>query len=90
VLFTLGIQFKESSMANYAKIENNTVVDVIVAEQAFIDSGAVGDPNDWILADNIGIGFEYSSEHNRYIPPQPEEEGTWQYNAETNSWEPVE
>lgn len=36
-------------MSHFAQIdENNVVVQVIVAEQDFIDTGAVGDPNSWI------------------------------------------
>ena len=36
-------------MAHYALInDDNIVVNVIVAEQDFIDSGAVGDPSKWI------------------------------------------
>jgi hypothetical protein len=35
-------------MAHFAKIENGIVVDVIVAEQDFINSGAVGDPSEWV------------------------------------------
>lgn len=36
-------------MAHFALIdENNIVVEVIVAEQEFIDSGAVGDPATWV------------------------------------------
>lgn len=35
-------------MSHFAKIENGIVVDVIVAEQDFIDSGAVGDPSAWV------------------------------------------
>ena len=36
-------------MAHFAQIdETNTVVQVIVAEQDFINSGAVGDPTKWI------------------------------------------
>lgn len=39
----------ETNMGHFAKIdENDIVVDVIVAEQEFIDSGAVGDPTRWI------------------------------------------
>lgn len=38
----------EFNMAHYAKIENGIVTEVIVAEQDFIDSGAVGDPAQWI------------------------------------------
>jgi len=35
-------------MAHFAKVENGIVTQVIVAEQEFIDSGAVGDPTTWI------------------------------------------
>jgi hypothetical protein len=36
-------------MAHFAQIDdNNIVVNVIVAEQDFIDSGAVGNPTKWI------------------------------------------
>ena len=35
-------------MAHFAKVENGTVTQVIVAEQDFINSGAVGNPSDWI------------------------------------------
>lgn len=36
-------------MSHFAQIDdNNVVINVIVAEQDFIDSGAVGDPSRWI------------------------------------------
>lgn len=35
-------------MSHFAKVENGIVTQVIVAEQDFIDSGAVGDPSSWI------------------------------------------
>lgn len=36
-------------MSHFAKIDSdNIVVDVIVAEQEFINSGAVGEPSQWI------------------------------------------
>lgn len=34
-------------MSHYAKVENWIVTDVIVADQEYIDSGAVGDPSLW-------------------------------------------
>ena len=34
-------------MSHFAKIENGVVTQIIVAEQDFIDSGAVGDPSQW-------------------------------------------
>jgi hypothetical protein len=36
-------------MSHFAQIDlNNIVINVLVAEQDFIDSGAVGDPASWI------------------------------------------
>ena len=35
-------------MTYFAKVINGIVIQVIVAEQDFIDSGSVGDPNNWI------------------------------------------
>lgn len=35
-------------MAHFAKVENGTVTQVIVAEQDFINSGAVGSPSSWV------------------------------------------
>lgn len=35
-------------MAHYAQVINGTVTQVIVAEQDFINTGAVGDPSQWI------------------------------------------
>lgn len=35
-------------MAHFAKVENGIVTQVIVAEQDFINTGAVGNPADWV------------------------------------------
>ena len=35
-------------MSHFAKVENGTVTQVIVAEQDFIDAGHVGDPSEWV------------------------------------------
>ena len=35
-------------MTHFAKVENGSVTQVIVAEQDFINTGAVGDPSLWI------------------------------------------
>lgn len=66
-------------MSHYAKIENNQVTNIIVAEQEFINSGAVGNPIDWVeVIDNnglnihyAGIGFTYDAALNVFIPPKP-------------------
>jgi len=51
-------------MAHFAKIdENSIVVEVIVAEQDFIDSGVVGDPTQWVQTSyNTRGGVHYSPE----------------------------
>lgn len=52
-------------MSHFARIdENNIVVEVIVAEQDFIDSGAVGDPSKWIQT-------SYNTIHNTHPENRP-------------------
>jgi hypothetical protein len=44
-------------MAHFAEIDNNNqVIQVIVAEQDFIDSGAVGNPANWIQTSYNTVG----------------------------------
>lgn len=51
-------------MSHFAKVdENDIVVDVIRAEQDFIDSGFVGDPASWIQSSyNTRHGVHYGSD----------------------------
>jgi hypothetical protein len=68
-------------MATYfAHVNKNNVVDnVIVAGQEFIDSGAVGDPKNWIETfmdgskrkNYAGIGHEYHADIDAFVPPVP-------------------
>lgn len=52
-------------MAHFAKVENGTVTQVIVAEQDFIDSGAVGDPASWVQTSyNTRGGVHYGQDGN--------------------------
>ena len=53
-------------MAHFARVdENDIVVDVIVAEQDFIDSGAVGDPAQWVQTSyNTYQGVHYGQDGN--------------------------
>ena len=46
-------------MAHFAKVENGVVTQVIVADQEFIDSGAVGDPSNWIQTSYNTHGGKY-------------------------------
>lgn len=48
---------------HFAEIENNIVKRVIVAEQDFIDSGAIGDPKNWIQCSyNTRGGVHYGQD----------------------------
>ena len=67
-------------MSHFAEIDDNGLVKrVIVAEQDFIDSVAVGDAANWIQTSynhNIrkqfaGIGFTYDKAKDKFIAPQP-------------------
>ena len=86
-------------MSHFAKIENNRVVQVIVAEQEFVDS----QPGEWIqtsyntrggehpegipLRKNYaGIDYIYDREKDAFIEPQPF--SSWILNEETCLWEP--
>lgn len=46
-------------MSHFARIENGIVTAVIVAEQDFIDSGAVGDPAQWIQTSYNTVNGEH-------------------------------
>ena len=50
-------------MSHFAKVENGTVTQVIVADQDFIDAGHVGDPASWVQTSyNTRSGVHYSAE----------------------------
>jgi len=81
-------------MSHFAKIDSNNIVqEVIVAEQDFINSGAVGDSFLWIQTSYnknfrknfAGKGFTYDKTRDAFIPPQPYP--SWTLNEETCLWE---
>jgi len=81
-------------MSHFAKIDsNNIVTDVIVAEQDFINSGAVGDSFLWVQTSYnnnfrkkyAGVGDTYDSALDAFIPPQPYP--SWTLNEDTCQWE---
>jgi len=81
-------------MSHFAKIDsNNIVTEVIVAEQDFINSGAVGDSFLWVQTsynnnfrkNYAGVGFTYDSALDAFIPPQPYP--SWVLNEDTCLWE---
>lgn len=90
-------------MAHFAKVENRIVTTVIVAEQDFIDTlpdtelwiqtsyntyGGKhllgGTP---LRKNYAGIGYRYDPKRDAFIPPTPDEEGTWVLNEQTCLWE---
>ena len=88
-------------MSHFAKVENGTVTQVIVAEQAVIDSGLFG--TGWVqtsyntyagvhmqggvpLRKNYaGIGYIYDAERDAFYPPAPYP--SWRLNETTCIWE---
>jgi len=81
-------------MSHFAKIDNNNIVtEVIVAEQNFINSGAVGDSFLWVQTsynnnfrkNYAGVGYTYDSDLDAFIPPQPYP--SWTLNEDTCQWE---
>ena len=67
-------------MSHFAEINNDGVVQrVIVAEQDFINSGAVGDSFLWVQTSYnnnfrkqfAGIGYTYDKTKDKFISPQP-------------------
>ena len=88
-------------MAHYAKVINNMVIEVIVAEQDFIDTlpdkwawvqtsynthGGVHKLGGTPLRKNYaGIGYRYDSERDAFIPPTPYP--SWKLNEDTCLWE---
>ena len=80
-------------MSHFAKIDsNNIVIEVIVAEKNFINSGVVGDEFLWIQTSYnrnfrknfAGIGFTYDPTRDAFIPPQ--QFPSWTLDEETCLW----
>ncbi len=81
-------------MSHFAKLDkDNIVTKVIVAEQDFINSGAVGDSFLWIQTSYnnnfrkqfAGIGDTYDKVNDVFILPQPYE--SWSLDANFD-WQP--
>lgn len=66
----------------FAEVLDDTVRRVIVADQAFINTGSVGDPSNWIETDYeayagsglrknyAGIGYTYNAGIDGFVPPK--------------------
>ena len=79
-------------MAHFAKLNNNIVTEVIVAEQDFINSGLVGDSFLWVQTSYnknfrknfAGIGDTYDKTRDAFIPPKPYP--SWTLVEDTCQW----
>ena len=78
-------------MANYAKVNNGIVVNVIVAEPEFFETFVDTSPGEWIETSyntHAGIGYSYDKDKDAFIPPKPlpsmilnEETCLWEYST---------
>jgi hypothetical protein len=91
-------------MSHYAKVENGIVTQVIVAEEDFIQTGALGDPASWIQTSyntyggqhrNGGTplrknyaGIGYIYDSERDAFMLPQPFPSWLLNEETCLWNP--
>jgi len=89
-------------MSHYAKVENGIVTQVIVAEEDFIQTGALGDPAGWIqtsynthggqhpedrpLRKNYA-GIGYTYDSGRDAFIPPQPYPSWTLNEETFLWD---
>jgi len=80
-------------MAHFAKIDNNNLVtQVIVAEQDFINSGAVGDSFLWVQTsysssfrkNYAAVGDTYDKTKDAFIAPKPY--ASWTLVEDTCQW----
>ena len=80
-------------MSHFAKLDNNVVTQVIVAEQDFINSGLVGDSFLWVQTSYngnfrknfAGVGHTYDKTRDAFIPPQPYP--SWVLDEDTCLWD---
>jgi len=81
-------------MSHFAEINSEGVVQrVIVAEQNFINSGAVGDSFNWVQTSYnnnfrkqyAGTGYTYDKAKDKFLDPQPY--ASWALDA-SDDWQP--
>jgi hypothetical protein len=80
-------------MSHFAKLNNNIVTDVIVSEQDFINSGAVGDSFLWVQTsysssfrkNYAAVGYTYDKTKDAFIAPKPYP--SWTLVEDTCQWE---
>ncbi len=80
-------------MTYFAKVVDGIVVNVIAADQDFIDNLLEDTPSRWIETfkdsskrkNYAGIGFTYDMGKDAFIPPQPF--ASWTLDEDTCQWE---
>ncbi len=91
-------------MAHFARVVDNIVQEVIVADQEFIDSGALGDPAQWIQTSyntqggvhkmgRTPLRKNYAGVGFLYLPEEdafvpPKPYTSWVLKADATGWEP--
>lgn len=78
----------------FAKVRNGIVIDVMVADQDFMDNFIDSSAGQWIETKEdgsirknyAGIGFSYDSTKDAFIPPQLYP--SWTLDESTCKWEP--
>ena len=81
-------------MSYFAKVVDNVVTNVLVADQDFIDNLLDTSPGRWIETfldgskrkNYAGIGFTYDMGMDAFIPPQPF--ASWTLDEDTCDWKP--
>ena len=76
-------------MSYWAKVLDNKVLKVIVAEEEFFDTFIDSSPGEWIETTKnnyAGIGYTYDSENNAFYSPQPYP--SWTLDKENFRWQP--
>ena len=69
----------------YAKIENGTVVNLIICDDSEIHNQNGSHVQVTDLTNKAGIGYEYNLEKNKFIAFKPFD--SWTLNADTLLWE---
>lgn len=78
----------------WAKVNNEIVVNIIIAEDSFFDTFVDDTPGQWletkmdgsIRKNYAGIGFSYDATRDAFIPPKPY--ASWTLNETTCQFEP--
>ena len=81
-------------MSHFAKVKDGIVIQVIVAEQEFVDNYIDNEPGIWVQTsyngsirkNYAGIGYTYDPQRDAFIPPKQYE--SWILNEDTCLWEP--